>query len=181
MIVARELIGKTFVRLAHGLSSQMPIRLAGTIVETEAYGYTNDRASHAYSGVTTRNRPMFGEVGKTYVYFIYGSHFCVNISAHSNRMRAGAVLIRAIEPCEGVDEMRKLRSSENLSDLTSGPGKICQAMNITQSLNSLDVTDPRSDIHIEFGKNNAKKNFASTERIGIRYAAKKKWRFVSRI
>jgi DNA-3-methyladenine glycosylase len=180
VIVARELIGKTFVRLAHVLSSQMPIRLAGTIVETEAYGFRNDRASHAYSGVTARNRLMFGEVGKTYVYFIYGSHFCVNISAHSNRMRAGAVLIRAIQPCEGVDEMRKLRSSENLSDLASGPGKICQAMNISQSLNSLDVTDPRSEIHIEFGKNNAKKNLTSTERIGIRYAAKRKWRFVCR-
>ena len=181
MTVARELIGKTFVRLSHGLSSQWPIRLAGTIVETEAYGYTNDRASHAYNGVTARNRPMFGEVGKTYVYFIYGSHFCVNITAHSNKMRAGAVLIRAIEPCDGVDEMRRLRSSKSISDLTSGPGKICQAMNINQSLTSLDVTDPRSEIHIEFGKDNANKNLTSTERIGIRYAATKKWRFVGRI
>lgn len=178
MVVARDLIGKTFVRLAHGLSSQNPVRLTGTIIETEAYGYTNDRASHAYNGVTARNRLMFGEVGKTYVYFIYGSHFCVNISAHSDRMRAGAVLIRAIEPCEGIDEMRKLRFTKSLSDLTSGPGKICQAMNINQSLNSVDVTDPRSEIHIEFGKGNAKKNLTSTERIGIRYAAKKKWRFV---
>ena len=178
MVVARELIGKTFVRLAHGLSSQNPIRLTGTIIETEAYGYTNDRASHAYNGVTARNRPMFGDVGMTYVYSIYGRHFCVNVSAHSDRIKAGAVLIRAIEPCEGIDEMRKLRCTNSLCDLTSGPGKICQAMNINQSLNSVDVTDPRSEIHIEIGKNNAKINLTSMERIGIRYAAMKKWRFV---
>lgn len=181
MTVARELIGKTFVRLAPSISSPREVRLAGTIVETEAYGYTNDRASHAYNGVTARNKPMFGEVGKTYVYFIYGSHFCVNISAHSDRVKAGAVLIRAIEPCEGVDAMRRLRSSVSICDLTSGPGKICQAMNINQSLNSLDVTDSRSEIHIELGKDNVKKDVTSTQRIGIRYAAKKKWRFVCRI
>jgi DNA-3-methyladenine glycosylase len=147
-------------------------------VETEAYGDTNDRASHAYKGVTFRNRPMFGDVGRTYIYFIYGSHFCMNISAHSNRMKAGAVLIRAIEPCEGVDVMRRLRSSKNIYGLTSGPGKICQAMKINHSLNSLDVTDPRSEIHIEFDKEITKKNVTTTERIGIRYAAKKEWRFV---
>lgn len=105
----------------------------------------------------------------------------MNISAHSDRVKAGAVLIRAIEPCEGVDAMRRLRSSVSICDLTSGPGKICQAMNINQSLNSLDVTDSRSEIHIELGKDNVKKDVTSTQRIGIRYAAKKKWRFVCRI
>lgn len=178
MTVAKELIGKTLVRLEYGVFSQMPVRLSGIIVETEAYEHTNDRASHAYKGVTSRNRPMFGDVGRTYIYFIYGSHFCMNISAHSDRVKAGAVLIRAIEPCEGVDVMRRLRSSKNTYGLTSGPGKICQAMNINDSLNSLDVTDPQSEIHIEFDKEITKKNVTTTERIGIRYAAKKKWRFV---
>ena len=65
MTVAKELIGKTLVRLAYGVFSQMPVRLSGIIVETEAYGHTNDRASHAYKGVTSRNRPMFGDVGRT--------------------------------------------------------------------------------------------------------------------
>jgi DNA-3-methyladenine glycosylase len=177
-LVARELIGKKLVRLTRGISSIRQERLSGTIVETEAYGYTNDRASHAYKGLTSRNRPMFGQVGRAYIYFIYGSHFCINISAHSDKVKAGAVLIRALQPCEGVHIMKRLRNCGTIYDLTSGPGKICQAMDINRSLNSLDMTDLKSEIHIEFGEEDTTRDIVTTERIGIKYANRKKWRFV---
>jgi len=177
-LVARELIGKKLVRLTRGIFSKRQERLSGTIVETEAYGYTNDRASHAYRGLTSRNMPMFGQVGRAYIYFIYGSHFCINISAYSDKVKAGAVLVRALEPCEGVHIMRSLRNCGTLYDLTSGPGKICQAMDINRCLNSLDMTDPKSEIHIEFGEEDTTRDIVATERIGIKYATRKKWRFV---
>jgi DNA-3-methyladenine glycosylase len=177
-LVARELIGKKLVRLTHGILCKRLERLSGIIVETEAYGYTNDRASHAYRGLTSRNMPMFGQVGRAYIYFIYGGYFCINISAHSDKVRAGAVLVRALEPCEGVHIMKRLRNCRTLYDLTSGPGKICQAMDVNRSQNSLDMTDPKSEIHIEFGEEDITRDIVATERIGIKYATRKKWRFV---
>jgi DNA-3-methyladenine glycosylase len=177
-LVARELIGKKLVRLTRRIFSKRQERLSGTIVETEAYGYTNDRASHAYKGLTSRNRPMFDQVGRAYIYFIYGSHFCINISAHSDKVKAGAVLIRALQPCEGVHIMKRLRNCGTIYDLTSGPGKICQAMDINRSLNSLDMTDLKCEIHIEFGEEDTTRDIVTTERIGIKYANRKKWRFV---
>lgn len=177
-LVARELIGKKLVHLTEKIFCQRQERLSGTIIETEAYGHTNDRASHAYKGLTTRNMPMFGQVGRAYIYFIYGSHFCINVSAHSNKVGAGAVLVRALEPCEGVHIMKRFRNCGTLYDLTAGPGKICQAMDINRSLNSLDMTDPKSEIHIEFGDEDTTKDVVATKRIGIKYATGKKWRFV---
>jgi DNA-3-methyladenine glycosylase len=177
-LVARELIGKKLVRLRRDISSQSPERLSGIIIETEAYGHTNDRASHAYRGLTTRNMSMFGEVGRAYVYFIYGNHFCFNISAHSDNVNAGAVLLRALKPCEGVHTMKKLRNTRSLNDLNSGPGKICQALNINRSQNSLDMTDHQSEIHIEFAREDIIKDVIASERIGIKYATKKRWRFI---
>lgn len=176
--MARELIGKKLVHLTGKIFCQRQERLSGTIIETEAYGHTNDRASHAYKGLTTRNMPMFGQVGRAYIYFIYGSHFCINVSAHSNKVGAGAVLVRALEPCEGVHIMKGFRKCGTLYDLTAGPGKICQAMDINRSLNSLDMTDPKSEIHIEFGDEDTTKDVVATKRIGIKYATGKKWRFV---
>jgi len=152
-------------------------RLSGIIVETEAYGEADDRASHAYRGLTIRNSPMFGEVGRTYVYFIYGNHFCSNVSARSDERRAGAVLLRALEPCEGIHIMNKLRNSQNIHDLTSGPGKICQAMDISKSQNYLDMTDPQSELRIEYVKEDCIREIAVTQRVRVRYATNKKWRF----
>ncbi len=163
------------VRIIHS-SSRMSERLSGTIIETEAYGYTNDRASHAYRGPTSRNMPMFGEVGRAYIYFVYGNHFCLNISAYNETSKAGAVLVRALEPSEGIETMK--RSRGNYYGLTSGPSKICQALKINLTLNSLDMTDPRSEVHIELGKERGVKTVAATRRVGIKYATKKKWRFI---
>lgn len=119
---------------------------------------------------------MFGDVGRTYIYFTYGSQFCVNVSARSNEVKAGAVLIRALQPLEGIDEMKAFRKTDKILSLTSGPGKLSQALNIDRSLNGYDVTDPNSELHIEYGINPAL--IVQTGRIGIRRGRGKKWRFI---
>ena len=111
-------MARKLVRLTHDIYSKKLERLCGIITETEAYGFRDDRASHAYRGLTARNISMFGEVGKAYVYFVYGNHFCLNVSAHSDKVKAGAVLIRALNPCEGIHTMERLRSFVTLPGLT---------------------------------------------------------------
>jgi DNA-3-methyladenine glycosylase len=172
--VARDLIGKTLVRIIK--KNGMAVRLAGTIVETEAYGFHNDPASHAFAGPTPRNRVMFGEVGRAYVYFTYGNHFCVNVSARSSKADAGAVLIRGIEPIQGIDMMRQFRPVDDLLSLTSGPGKLTQALKITSDLNGIDMTDSVSELYVESGKK--PDHILATPRIGITRAIDKEWRFV---
>jgi DNA-3-methyladenine glycosylase len=171
--VAKDLIGKKLVRTI--IKDCRAFRLAGTIVETEAYGYSDDPASHACMGLTARNRVMFGDVGRAYVYFTYGNHFCVNVSARSGR-EAGAVLIRAIEPVEGVAMMKQFRPVDDVFSLTSGPGKLTQALKITAALNGVDMTDPESELHIESGSKPAR--VLATPRIGITRATDREWRFV---
>jgi DNA-3-methyladenine glycosylase len=171
--VARDLVGKKLVRILR--RNGKSFRLAGTIVETEAYGFRDDPASHACMGPTARNAVMFGEVGRAYVYFTYGNHFCVNVSARSSRMQAGAVLIRSLEPVEGIDVMRQLRPVENIFSLTSGPGKLTQALNITSALNGTDMTSPDSELRIEFGAR--PRRILVTPRIGITRATDKEWRY----
>jgi DNA-3-methyladenine glycosylase len=173
-VVARDLVGKKLVRTIKNKKKQF--RLAGIIVETEAYGYRDDLASHAYVGPTGRNKVMFGNVGRAYVYFTYGNHFCLNVSARRNKVGAGAVLIRGIEPVEGIELMRQFRPVDNIFSLTSGPGKLTQALNITSLLNGTDMTNSDSEIYIEFGKR--PKRVISTPRIGITRALDKEWRFV---
>jgi DNA-3-methyladenine glycosylase len=119
---------------------------------------------------------MFGEVGRAYVYFTYGNHFCVNVSARSSRIEAGAVLIRGLEPVEGVDAMRQFRPADDTFSLTSGPGKLTQALGITSALNGADMTNPDSELHIEFGAK--PRRILATPRIGITRASDKEWRFV---
>jgi DNA-3-methyladenine glycosylase len=112
----------------------------GIIVETEAYLGLKDAASHAYPGVTARNKVMFGPPGHAYVYFIYGMYDCVNAVCEPEGS-AGAVLIRALEPLMGVDLMKVRRpSAKNLRDLASGPGKLTLALGITRALNGADLT-----------------------------------------
>jgi DNA-3-methyladenine glycosylase len=173
-VVSRNLVGKTLVRIIK--SKNGIIRLAGTIVETEAYGFDDDLASHACMGPTPRNRVMFGEVGRAYVYFTYGNHFCLNVSARSSKVRAGAVLIRAIEPIQGIEMMRRFRPVDDILALTSGPGKLTRALNVTSALNGVDMTDPTSELYIESGKE--PENIVATPRIGITRATDKEWRFV---
>jgi DNA-3-methyladenine glycosylase len=123
---------------------------------------------------------MFGEAGYTYVYFTYGFHHCLNIVT-GKIGDAQAVLIRAIEPIEGLDSMRKFRGN-NISDidLTSGPGKICQALNIDKSLNKVDVTTSSSPIYLEKVPNGnpINRKIATSPRIGISSAKENKWRFL---
>lgn len=173
-IVARDLVGKKLVRTIKKGNSEY--RLAGIIIETEAYGYSDDAASHAYVGITRRNSVMFGEVGRAYVYFTYGNHYCVNVSARSRKIEAGAVLIRAIEPVEGIEIMKQFRPVDNIFSLTSGPGKLTQALNINSMLNGVDITDLQSELHIESGRK--PENIVATTRIGITKAIEKSWRFI---
>jgi DNA-3-methyladenine glycosylase len=173
--VAKDLLGKKLVRTIRN-NNNMQFRLAGIIVETEAYGYSDDLASHAYVGPTGRNKIMFGDVGKAYVYFTYGNHFCLNVSARRSKVEAGAILIRGIEPVEGIELMRQFRPVDDIYSLTSGPGKLTQALNITSLLNGTDMTNSESEIYIEFGKR--PKHIVTTPRIGITRALDKEWRFV---
>jgi DNA-3-methyladenine glycosylase len=172
--VARDLIGKVLVRIIRKGGGDY--RLAGRIVETEAYGFDDDPASHACMGPTKRNRVMFGEVGKAYVYFTYGNHYCVNVSARASKVQAGAVLIRGIEPTEGAELMRQFRPVDDAVLLTSGPGRLTQALSITSALNGADMTDRDSEIHIESGKK--PEQVIATTRIGISRATDREWRFL---
>ena len=128
--VARELLGKVMVHGATG----------GIIVETEAYLGLDDQASHAFRGITPRSKVMFGPPGHAYVYFIYGMYECINVVTERDG-KAGAVLIRALEPLFGIDLMQVRRpGAKRLRDLASGPGKLTLAMGITRSLNGADFT-----------------------------------------
>jgi DNA-3-methyladenine glycosylase len=130
---ARFLIGKLVVReLPEGVAS-------GRIVETEAY-VVGDAAGHAYRGVTPRNRSLFLERGHAYVYLAYGVSFMLNVSSEAPGIGAG-VLIRALEPVEGVSIMRQNRSVERVRDLTRGPGRLAQALRIDRSLDGLDLCE----------------------------------------
>ncbi len=136
--LAKELLGKILVRKLDGNI------LSGKIVETEAYLPYDDPAAHNFVGKTARNRVLFGEAGLTYVHSIHRYH-CMDITVEESGV-PGSVLIRALEPIEGVNQMKLLRNSEKLTSLTSGPGKLCQALNITRALNGVNVTKPESPI-----------------------------------
>lgn len=171
--VARDLVGMMLCRSLRVGSKTY--RLSGIIVETEAYGHDDDEASHACRGMTERNAVMFGPVGRAYVYFTYGNHFCVNVSARPQKALAGAVLIRGIEPVEGIDIMKKLRRVDDPCLLASGPGRLTQALGITRTQNGLDMADGNSELRIEQG---AARQAIATARIGITRAAERKWRFI---
>ena len=134
--LARSLPGLILVRrTTEGLT-------AGMIVETEAYLSRDDPACHASRGMTRRNAPMFGPPGRAYVYFIYGSHFCFNVTAAAEGT-GEAVLVRALEPLDGLDLISRRRGSLcNSPGLTNGPGKLCQALHIDSSLNHHDLRNP---------------------------------------
>jgi DNA-3-methyladenine glycosylase len=132
--LARFLIGKVLVHeLAEG-------RVAGRIVETEAY-VVGDAAGHAYRGETPRNRSLFLERGHAYVYFIYGSHYCVNVSGESPGVGAG-VLLRALEPLVGIETMQRLRGTQRELDLARGPGRLAQALGIDRREDGVDLCKP---------------------------------------
>ena len=131
--VGPDLVGKILVRELEG------VQLAGRIVEVEAYSW-DDPASHSFRGPTERNKAMFGEPGHAYIYFIHGLHYCVNVTARF-QAPAGGVLIRALEPLQGVEIMRRRRGRQALEDLTSGPAKLTQALGIGNQLYGSDMTE----------------------------------------
>jgi len=138
--VARELLGKTIVRrLGHQV-------LTGRIVETEAYYGEKDPASRAYKGRKNYNSPMFDDPGRLFIYMVH-SWWLLNIAAHEPG-EPGAVLIRALEPIEGIPVMEDNRGVTDLHNLTSGPGKLTKALNVTKELHGLDVTEGSAELKI---------------------------------
>ncbi|MBI4357961.1 MAG: DNA-3-methyladenine glycosylase [Candidatus Omnitrophica bacterium] len=167
-VVAIELIGKVLTLHQNGTA------ISGVIVETEAYFGSGDPASHAYRGVTPRNRVMFGPAGVSYVYFTYGNHHCLNIVTEREDT-AGAVLIRALEPISGMDVMRKRRPNAQDQELTNGPGKLTQAFGITREHSGVDLT--KSSFFVAEGTDSRYLRIQAAPRIGISRAKEKVLRF----
>jgi DNA-3-methyladenine glycosylase len=173
LTVARELLGKLLVVPANNGS-----RVAGMIVETEAYRGPEDRASHAYGGRRTkRTETMYQLGGTVYVYFVYGMYYQFNVVTNI-RDTPHAVLVRALQPVEGIENMRDRRQTHSDRNLTSGPGKLCIAMGIDRKLDREDLLGER--VWIEEGEKIARTRIASGPRVGIDYAEEwieKPWRF----
>ena len=173
--LARFLIGKLLVR-------ELPEGAAiGRIVETEAY-VIGDAAGHAYGGKTARNRSLFLERGHAYVYLAYGVSFMLNVSSEASGIGAG-VLIRALEPVEGVSIMRQNRGVDRLRDLARGPGRLAQALRIDRSLDGIDLCQEgplwlAGDKH-ELGES-GEREIGESVRIGISREAERVLRFYLR-
>jgi len=171
--VARQLIGKYLVRRhPDGLT-------AGKIVEPEAYVGPEDRACHASRGRTPRTEVMFGSPGHAYVYLIYGFHHMLNIVTEQKDFPA-AVLIRAVEPTQGIALMQARRGTEDVHNLASGPGKLCEAFAIDRSLNGIDICG--RILYLE-DRVEPDEKIVTRPRIGVDYAGKwkhKPWRFLIR-
>jgi DNA-3-methyladenine glycosylase len=159
-------------------------RRALRIVETEAYGGPEDRASHARAGRTARTSVMFGPPGRAYVYLVYGMHHCLNVVC-APEGQAAAVLVRAAEPVEGVELMRAARGQTGGSDarLAAGPGRLCRALGIGRSFDGMDLlTDVRLRLAVSPDAGlRAGELVASGPRVGVAYAgagwAERAWRF----
>ncbi len=166
VVLARTLLGQRLVREVEG------VRLAGLIVETEAYLGEPDRAAHTYNGRrTARNASMWGEAGHAYVYFTYGMHHCMNVVAGGAGVPV-AVLLRALEPTEGMEAMFANRpAARRSSDLCSGPAKLCQALRIDRTLDGADLVDGR-ELYLERARWRAMagSKVAVGPRVGVDYA-----------
>ena len=172
LTVARELLGQRLVKILDGQ------RLSGLIVEVEAYIGEDDAACHAACGRTPRNEAMYGSPGHAYVYFIYGMHHCLNVVTEEEGFPA-AVLIRALEPLEGLEIMRRYRSGRPDRELTNGPAKLCQALAIDRGFNGVDLCTGEV-LFIEEGRMVAQEEVGTSPRIGIKadeLAMSVPWRF----
>jgi len=167
--IAKELLGCV-------ITKEMPnYTLSARIVETEAYLGSEDPACHAYKKLTKRNQPMFEEGGISYVYFIYGNYYCFNVVTE-NRGVGAAVLIRAVEPIEGIEYMRKNRDYTSSDiNLTNGPAKFCMAFDIKRRDNSLYLTEDRIKIYRR--RKREKFTIAVSQRIGIKEGTELPYRF----
>lgn len=165
--VAKELLGKIIVK------TEKDRILSGMIVETEAYTGENDPASHSHNGITKRNNVMFEDGGKAYVYFVYGNHFCFNIVTEK-KGTGSAVLIRAVEPLDGIEIMKNRRpKAKDIYNLTNGPGKFCSAFGINKKHNGLELTEGQIIL------TNSQKKFGilKSQRIGIEKGKQLQYRF----
>lgn len=165
--VAPRLLGSYLVREVHGR------KLAGKIVETEAYDQA-DAASHSYRGRTIRTDVMFGPAGHLYVYLSYGMHYCCNVVA-GQEGHGSAVLIRAVEPLEGIDIMRLLRHGIADRQIANGPGKVCQALGIDKQLNGHDLR--QAPLVLVLKDAMPTEQIVQTTRVGITRAKDEPWRF----
>lgn len=167
--LARGVLGRLLVRESpEGL-------VAGRIVEVEAYGGGEDPASHAFRGLTARNRVMFGPPGHAYIYFIYGMHHCLNLVARREGV-AAAVLIRALEPCHGEELMRARRGTSPGRGPTSGPGSVARALGLTREHDGADLV--RGPLWIsDRSPARGGRRIASSPRIGIRAGSDRLWRY----
>jgi DNA-3-methyladenine glycosylase len=173
LTVTRELLGKLLV-----VPAQDGTRVAGIIVEAESYRGPEDRASHAYGGRRTKRTETMYQIGGTaYVYFVYGMYYQFNVVTNVADA-PHAVLIRAVEPVEGIELMRKRRHNQPHHNLTNGPGKLCIALGIDRQLDRADLLNDR--VWIEEGETIPPRRIASGPRVGIDYAEEwvnKPWRF----
>ncbi|HXF86145.1 MAG TPA: DNA-3-methyladenine glycosylase [Anaerolineales bacterium] len=169
--VARDLLGARLVRILDG------VKLVGLITETEAYIGEKDLGCHARAGRTPRTQVMYGEPGHAYVYFTYGNHWMLNVVTEREGFPA-AVLIRAIQPVEGVEVMLRRRNGRD----TFGPGKLCQAMGIGKGENGADLTEPACGLWIEAGVKVPNSLVTKGPRVGLNSVPEpwksKPWRFL---
>jgi DNA-3-methyladenine glycosylase len=169
LIVAKELLGKLLIR------KTLDGRIVARIVEVEAYGGSDDAASHAYRGLTERNRVMFGKPGFAYVYFIYGNHYCLNVKAETEGV-PGAALVRAVEVIQGMKLARRNRGLHSLNELSNGPGKLTKALHISKAENGLDLVKSK-ELYICESEGDNRWEISTSPRVGIKEGIDNLWRF----
>ncbi|HVN03469.1 MAG TPA: DNA-3-methyladenine glycosylase [Bryobacteraceae bacterium] len=178
MILPRAFYARPTIEVARGLLGKLLVHgeTSGIIVETEAYLGGDDLAAHSARGITARTRVIFGPPGHAYVYFIYGMYECLNLVTEPDG-QPGAVLIRALEPVDGIETMQRRRpAARKLHDLTSGPGRLTLALGITRAQNGVDVT--RGELTVHTPRRAHPFEIEVTPRIGIRHCADWPLRFL---
>jgi len=168
--VARELLGTRLVKIENGQ------RLAGVIVEAEAYRGEEDLGCHAKAGLTPRTKVMYGPPGHTYVYFTYGMHWMLNFVVEREGFPA-AVLIRAVRPTEGLEVMAGRRKGQPPTHWTDGPAKLCQAFQLDRRFNDCDLCAPDTDLFLEYYQSIPDSSVTNTPRVGL-YQVPEPWKSI---
>lgn len=169
VIVAQDLLGKFLVRK---MNDQF---IVGRITETEAYLSSGDSAAHNFKGKTKRNESLYKNGGHAYVHSM--RQYCLIDAVTESSDKPGSVLIRSVEPVEGIDTMKKNRNEKNEDNLTNGPGKVCAAFNITRQLDGVDLTNFREGLFISSDENISQDKITTSSRIGISTAKDMPLRF----
>lgn len=169
--VAQDLLGRMLVHVVDGN------RLVGRIVETEAYCGFEDAASHAYGRMTPRNEVMYGQPGVSYIYFIYGKYWMFNVIAKPHGVAyPAAILIRALEPVEGLEIMAVQRNGRTPHEWTNGPARLVLALDIDPSLNGIDMTTPESPLFFEAGDPVPSVSIRTGARVGLGQKVPEPWK-----